>query len=488
MDSVETPWRIVGAVPRLTRLSNHARIKQGGADERTFYHGDELSTWGLGAYGGAVHTPEIDRLAKRGRRFDAAYTPSPICVPTRAAIATGRYLGDMGAYWDSVQAYDGRIPSWGHLLQAAGAPVVSIGKLHYKNRAAPTGFDEQIEPLHILNGVGWPPSILRDELPSYDSTHMMAQEIGQGESSYTAFDRRVADEACRWLDAAPDKPWCAFVSFLSPHYPLIAPPEHFAKYDPKALESAAAPLPGHPLLDEGLEFWDHDRHFTPKTRGVARAAYFGLCSFLDEMVGRVLARLEANGLADDTLVILTSDHGELLGEKRYWGKSLMYDSAARVPLILAGPGVALGEEPAPVNLIDIAPTICAAHGLEADFPGADLRGPADPDRTVLSEYHDGGFTIGMTMVRWRDWKYVHYAQGHDPQLFDLAADPKELTDLSAQRPDIVQEARRRLSAFFDPEAVDAQAHADQARLVEEMGGRDQVLASPSFEFTPADSR
>lgn len=453
-----------------------------------FIMADELSTRGLGAYGGAVHTPEIDRLAARGRRFDAAYTPSPICVPTRAAIATGRYLGDMGAYWDSVQAYDGRITGWGHRLQAAGVPVASIGKLHYKDRAAPTGFDVQIEPIHILNGLGWPAALLRNPVATYDSTHMMAQEIGAGESSYTAFDRRVADEACKWLDAAPNTPWCAFVSFVSPHFPLIAPPEHFAKYDPKALESEAEPLPGHPILDEGWDFWDHDRYFTPETRGIGRAGYFGLCSFLDEQVARVLERLSANGLTDDTLVILTSDHGEMLGERGYWGKSTMYESSARVPLIVAGPEVSPGVEAAPVSLIDIAPTICRAVGVDGDFPGVDLAAPIDPDRTVLSEYHDSGFPVGMTMVRWGKWKYVHYAQGHPPQVFDLAADPKEATDLSARRPDVVAEARRRLAAHFDPEAVDQKAHADQARLIAEMGGREKVLSWPSFDFTPADSR
>ena len=453
-----------------------------------FIMADELSTWGLGAYGGAVQTPRLDALAAGGRRFDAAYTPSPICVPTRAAIATGRYLCDMGAYWDSVQAYDGRIPGWGHALQGAGVPVTSIGKLHYRNATDPTGFDEQIEPIHILNGVGWPPSLLRAPVADYQNTHMMAQDIGPGESTYTAFDRRVADEACAWLDRAPDRPWCTFVSLVSPHFPLIAPPEHFAKYDPKALASAPDALPGHPILDQGWEFWDHDRHFTPETRGIGRAGYFGLCSFLDEQVGRVLDRLADNGLADDTLVILTSDHGEMLGRKGYWGKSTMYDSAARVPLILSGPGIAPGVEAAPVSLIDIAPTICAALGVDADFPGADLAAPADPDRTVISEYHDSGFPVGMTMVRWGQWKYVHYAQGHPPQLFDLSEDPDEHTDLSAQRPEILAQGRSRMLGLLDPEAVDAKAHADQARLVEEMGGREKLLAAPTFDYTPADSR
>ncbi|MEM7189579.1 MAG: sulfatase-like hydrolase/transferase [Pseudomonadota bacterium] len=448
---------------------------------------DELSTWGLGCYGGAVKTPHIDALAARGRRFDAAYTPSPICVPTRAAIATGRYLHHIG-YWSSAEAYDGRVPGWGHALQAAGIPCLSIGKLHYRNQSDATGFDRQIEPIHIPDGVGWVRALLRQPLAGYDATAEMAEMIGPGETDYTAFDRRVTAEACAWLADAPDPPWCTFVSYLSPHYPLIAPQEYYDLYDPKALEGPAEPTPDHPVLGEVANFFDHDPYFTPETRGVARAAYFGLCSFLDAQVGQVLAALEARGQAEDTLILLTSDHGEMLGHKGFWGKSTMYEDSARVPLIATGTGVVPGTEPAPVSLIDLAPTMTAALGVSADYPGASLLAPAVPDRTIFSEYHDGGSPVGITMVRWGQWKYVHYAQGHPPQLFDLTADPNETHDLANTRPEIIAEARARMAAELDPEATDARVHADQAALVERLGGREKLLAMEQWNFTPADSR
>jgi choline-sulfatase len=181
----------------------------------------------------------------------------------------------------------------------------------------------------------------------------------------------------------------------------------------------------------------------------------------------------------------------MLGAKGFWTKSTMYDDAARVPLIAAGPGVAPGRWDAPVSLIDLAPTICAAVGAEAaGFPGRGLLDP-DPARAVLSEYHDGGSPVGITMLRWTDatgaWKYVHYAEGQPPQLFELAADPDERTDLAARRPDVLAAARDRLFAMLDPEEVNARALAAQARRVEDLGGRDALEALPVFNYTPADS-
>jgi len=463
---------------------------------------DELSTWGLGCYGGyndangvavVPQTPHLDALAACGALFDAAYTPSPMCVPTRAAIACGRYLHEIG-YWSSAEAYDGRVPSWGHRLQQAGIPVVSIGKLHYRSQTDSTGFDRQIEPIHIPEGIGWVRGLLRRPLASYGATAELAQMIGPGDSDYIRFDRRVTAEAERWLSdpARRRRPWCAFVSFLSPHYPLIAPEAYYSLYDPKRFEAQAEPLPGHPIVREIGTFFSHDDHFTPETRGIARAAYFGLCSFLDAQVGRVVAALEASGQADDTLVLFTSDHGEMLGRKGFWGKYCMYDDSARVPLIMAGAGVAAGEIRAdPVSLIDLAPTICQAAALPGPghgFSGRSLLDPPTADRTVISEYHDGGSSVGITMVRWGEWKYVHYAEGHPPQMFNLTRDPDEERELGTTEPEALADAQARMAEILDPEETNSRAHADQARLVAELGGREKLLAAPQWNFTPADSR
>jgi len=459
-----------------------------------FLMADELSWWALGHMDPKVHTPNLDALAARGVRFDAAYTPTPMCVPTRAAIATGRYVHEVG-YWSSAEAYDGRVPSWGHALQAAGKRCVSIGKLHYRSGMDDTGFEEEIEPIHIPDGVGWVRGLLRKPICSYDATAELANMIGPGDSDYIQYDTRVADKACDWLadPARKAEDWCAFVSMLSPHYPLIAPQEYYDLYDPKAFEAEAQQVPDHPILQEIATFFNHDEHFTPETRGIAIASYYGLCSFMDAQMGRVLQALDSAGMADDTLVIFTSDHGEMLGEKGYWTKSTMYDSAARVPLIMAGPGIEPGVRIDPVSLIDIAPTITEAMGVASQgFSGKSLLSKPVSDRTVLAEYHDGGASVGMTLVRWNAggtaWKYVHFAEGNPAQLFDLTADPAEADNLVDHHPEIVAEALKRLSGWMDPEVINARAHADQARRIEQLGGRDELLAVPQWNFTPADSR
>lgn len=449
---------------------------------------DEMAPWGCGA---DVHTPNIDALRARGTDFEAAYTPSPICVPARAAIATGKYVHEI-RYWSSAEAYDGRVPSWGHQLQHAGIRCESFGKLHYQSAEADTGFDVQHTPTHILNGVGWVQAVLRKPLAEYAATRQLAEQIGPGNSDYLDYDRRVAASAADWLMAPKRKEqqWCAFVSFLCPHYPLIAPPEDYARYNDKP--RAAEPVPDHPVLQQMWEFWDHDRYFTDETRGIAHASYKGLCTFVDRQIGKVLDALDATGQTDDTLIIFTSDHGDMMGQHGFWVKSVMYENSARVALILAGPGVTAGQRTDPVSLVDIAPTLAQVFSLDTkSYSGTSLLHPVPDDRTVISEYHDGGSPVGLTMARWNAgseaWKYVHYAEGHPPQVFELTSDPEERDDLSSLRPDMVAEGLRRLMEVLDPEEVNVGAFSDQAKKLQALGGRAKLEAMEQWNYTPADS-
>ena len=229
----------------------------------------------------------------------------------------------------------------------------------------------------------------------------------------------------------------------------------------------------------------------------ARLVYYAMCSFVDELIGDVLGALGDAGLTSDTRIVYTSDHGETLGDYGLWGKSVMYDSAAGVPLILAGPDVPPGRSvECPVSLVDLAPTIMAGTGVEpaaevADLPGADLwsmAGGNEPaDRTVFSEYHATGSTSATYMLRDRRWKYVHFV-GHDPQLFDMQSDPHELTNLAAlptHRQRIVK-FQRRLAAICDPDATDAAAKTDQQRRIDANGGEAAILAAgQQVNFTRA---
>ena len=464
---------------------------------------DEHNKRVLGCYGHPqVRTPNLDALAARGTRFTNAYTNCPICVPARAAFATGRYVHQIG-YWDNAIAYDGRVPSWGHRLMAQGHRVTSIGKLHYVNsNAERNGFHEEILPLHIVNGQGDLLGLIRDELPRRPGSAKLGPEAGPGESEYTHYDRAIAAETARWLksEAAKyrDKPWALYVGFVAPHFPLIAPPEFYSLYPeasvPWPVMYDAGERPQHPFIDAMRKCLCFDEPFDAPMVRRAIAAYMGLVTFLDHNVGTILSALEDAGLTGDTRVIYSTDHGDNLGARGLWGKSTMYEESAGIPMIIAGPNVPSGNTcDTPVSLVDGFPTFIHALGAEADTRDADLPGHslvdiADgyvPKRTVLSEYHAAGAATGSFMIRHRKYKYIYYV-GMPPMLFDLEEDPDERNDLGRDPrfSDMVRECETRLRAMVNPEHVDALARADQQQMIEKHGGKDAILKRGHFRYSP----
>lgn len=470
-----------------------------------FIMADEHSKRVYGAYGNeVVQTPNLDRLAASGTVFDAAYTNCPICVPARASFATGRHVHQIGN-WDNAFPYDGTPPSWGHRLQQGGHRCDSIGKLHYRAAEDPAGFDNEILPLHVLNGQGDLQGMLREPPPRRASTAQLAGDAGPGDSTYLNYDRKIRDEAVSWLEARAgqpeDKPWCLFVSFVCPHFPLVAPREFFDLYPLDRLPMPALRAPGdfpdHPVLRKLREVQNYEDHFKDEQHvRKALAAYYGMVSFLDDNVGRILAALDASGLGQDTVVVYTSDHGDNLGVRTFWGKSNMYDESAAVPMVVSGPGVPVGKRiGTPVSLVDAYQTIVEGAGLEltpdelGGLPGRSLLRIAhepDHDRAVFSEYHAVASITGIFMVRFGRYKYVHY-HGYRPQLFDLSADPMETRDLALEPGNeaLLAEGLRRLRAICDPAAVSERAFADQRRRIEALGGREKVAAMGSYPYTPA---
>ena len=147
-----------------------------------------------------IRTPNLDRLAASGVRFTDAYTNSPICVPARAALATGRYVHQI-RFWDNGIPYDGSVPSWGHRLKEAGHEVVSIGKLHFRSAEDDNGFTEEVMPLHVVEGIGDPLGWLRDPLPERRGCLRLANDAGRGDSTYQQYDDRITAAAVDWLKA-----------------------------------------------------------------------------------------------------------------------------------------------------------------------------------------------------------------------------------------------------------------------------------------------
>ncbi len=443
-----------------------------------------------------VRTPNLDRLAACGTRFSAAYTNCPICVPARASFATGRYVHEIG-YWDNSLAYDGRVEGWGHRLQAAGMRVESIGKLHYRQQEDPTGFDVQHIPMHIKDGVGMVHLSIRGQFPDFTPPPLtqtqrggIVRSAGVGESEYTRYDRKIAALAGDWLRHAAGRatPWVLFVSFVTPHYPLLAPQEFLAYY---AVDNMPTPKLGpgsgytpHPWL-ETLIGRQAGSDVSPAQHRTALAAYLGLCTFMDAQVGRVLQALDEAGLRAQTRIIYTSDHGENAGARGMWGKSVHYEESGAIPLIVAGAGVPVGKVSAtPASLVDAYPSILDAVGLPGPgvetLPGRswfDLANAADdPERLAFSEYHASGSPSGSFMIRKGRYKYIHYV-GFAPELFDLNADPEEVNDLAQDDAyaGTVREFEGYLSAIVDPKEADWQAKAAQKALIESRGGPEEVM-------------
>jgi len=465
-----------------------------------FIMSDEHQQKSAGCYGHPfVKTPAIDALAAAGTRFTNAYTNSPICVPARASFATGRDVHEIG-YWDNAFPYEGRVEGWGHAMQKAGMECRSIGKLHYRNETDPTGFSEQIVPLHVVDGVGAVAGSVKQPLATPIKSSKLASNIGPGDSGYLRYDRSIMENTRDWLtDEAPkhtDKPWALFCSFVCPHFPLIAPQEFYDMYPHDMLEHPKGNSKDyllHPWIDKFQKMQCHDDFFTEETRKIAMASYYAMCSYLDDNISKVLAALEASGLRDNTLVVYTADHGENLGTRRLWGKSNMYEEACAIPMILSGPGIPSGKVVnTPVTLSDGAATILDAVGID-EAPVNGFRSlseianePDDMNRVAFSEYYANGADTASFMIRKGDYKYIHYVN-YEPELFDQKADPEEESNLAGdpKHAAVLAEMQGELTARIDPNAINAESQAAQAALVIAAGGRDAVLSKGNFQGTPA---
>lgn len=462
---------------------------------------DEHNRAALGCYGNPVAaTPNLDALAAKGTRFDAAYTNCPVCVPARASFATGRYVHQIG-FWDNADPYDGSTDSWHHILRRSGHRAVSIGKLHFRSNEDDYGFSECLIPMHVVEEKGDLLGLIRDDLEKRKGAWKMAGLAGPGESSYTFYDRDIAAKAQIWLREAAQRkdelPWTLFVSFVAPHFPLTAPPEFYFQY----FDNPALPMPKlyddrsekrHPYIEEYGNCFAYDEYFKDMD-DVRRAiaGYYGLVSFLDENIGKVLRTLEQTGLSETTRVVYVSDHGDNLGARGLWGKSTMYEEAAGIPMIVSGEGFAMGARAeTPVSLADLSASIVAWAGeqVPSSWPGERLdRIVQEPDgeRFVFSEYHGMGSRSAFYMIRERRFKYIHYVD-HPPQLFDLIRDPAELDDLAdkAEYRSVVDRMYGLLIRICDPVETDRLAKLRQAEQVIKNGGREAVIRRGDLGFSP----
>ncbi len=447
-----------------------------------------------------VKTPNLDKLAERGTLFQNASTNSPICVSARACFATGEYV-HQNKCWDNAIAYKGKTQSWGHFLQNENIDVISIGKLHYRSEKDETGFDEQILPMHIANGVGDIMGSIRPNLPERHQSRKFSESIGPGETEYTKYDRSISDKACEWLMGRSQSkknkdPFLLYVSFIAPHFPLIVPKEYYDLYkgiDLPEIKKFNPDLVNHPwwvAFNKSITF---DKYFrNDDHRREAIISYLGLCTFVDKLIGDVLKALEATVFDSNTNILFLSDHGENLGARGLWGKSVMYEESVGIPMVLAGDDVPKGAiVKTPVSLIDVFPSILDAFNIKKPdkMNGCSLFEIAntaeDQERVVLSEYHGAGAISGAFMLRDRKYKLIYYVD-FEPELYDLVHDPEEMLNLASNKEytEILDNYVNKLFNIINPNAINKEALEAQARVVEKNGGVTKVLERGGLNGTP----
>ena len=467
---------------------------------------DEHNKRFLGCYGHEmVQTPNLDRLAAMGTRFDNAYTPSPICMPARAALATGRYCHEIDC-WDNGSPYRGvEADSWGHRLNQQGFEANTFGKLHF-HLESDHGYDVNL-PLWAKSAeegyVGAIGSWMGEHQPTMTGLRKEILAAKAGEFGYTRYDRAIAEAAAEWISARQptDKPWCSFVSFTYPHYPFMAPAEYVNLYDP-----ADVPLPlnwqreqwdNHPGVQWKREKMGLDGGFTEDEVRKTIAVYFGMISFMDAQVGRVLDALADSPYADNTRIVYTSDHGDMLGEHGMWFKGTMHEGSAGIPMILAGPDIPQGHVcNTPVNLIDVYPTAVESVGAAYTDADATLNSKSlitiatepDSERATFSEFHSVATATGNFMMRTARYKYIERI-GYEAQLYDMVDDPDENHDLVADpaNADLIAAHAAQMREQFSPEAVAERVKTFQNAQLERLGGVDALLANwpTTRPFTPA---
>ena len=469
-----------------------------------FFQSDNHNRAVSGCYGHAyVKTPNIDRIAASGVRFENAYSTSALCCPARAAIATGRYPHQTG-FWDNAIAYDGSVPTWHHRLREQGHAVAAVGKLHYRSEKDDNGFTEEIEPMHLHDGKGAIKNLLRGydaEPPKDDGSFwkLYMTRSGAGETHYQEYDRRITAKSIEWLKKhgqGNGKPWVLYVSYISPHPPFTVPKRLYDLYPEREMPLPKGFRPGerpeHPaaqhlrLMDGILDMTDE-----AALRRIA-AGYFGLITHMDEQVGEVMKAAEELGLLGNTRMAYTSDHGELFGAQGIFGKKNLYEGGVGVPLLLSGPGVPRGKVSKQiVSHVDLFPTLVEGAGAQLADVDHDLKAVslwpavtgADAQRVGFAEYHAQASKAAAYVLRDGDMKLIYHV-GMPAQLFDLARDPDELKDLAVVQPATVSVLEQKLRAICDLEATDARAKADQRKWVEFWGGRDKVAGSSQILFTP----
>ncbi|HET6428122.1 MAG TPA: sulfatase-like hydrolase/transferase [Phycisphaerae bacterium] len=438
-----------------------------------------------------VRTPNLDRLADEGAVFETAYCNSPLCSPSRQSFMAGLHCHKIDM-WNNTAAMPPDTVTWAHMLSLAGYETSLFGKMHFNGYEKMYGFDRR----PVLEGSNDGESFYSWGLRTSHEWTAPLPYTGQGDISQAVLhagadtpqrcaifqkDLEVRDGVLADLRAKAadgfDRPWAICAGFVLPHPPYKARADILETYRgtgdvPFNVEGA-----GRDTCDRYVQMYHGDvMKLPPDVHARAREAYFALVTEIDEHCGMILDCLAETGLAEDTVVVYFSDHGETAGEHGTWGKVTLLEASVRVPLVIRWPGRVPGGRrvAAPVSLVDLYPTFLDIAGIAMPAPltldGHSLVPLLDGDDDgfeggeVFCEFEGEGWNHPRAFLRSGRYKYV-YNHTAESRLYDLEADPYEMTDLSGDPAHAKAEAalRRKLLAQWDPADIERRVLAAQAR-------------------------
>lgn len=438
-----------------------------------FVQADQLTARILPSYGNKIaKTPNIDRLADQGVVFDHAYCNYPLCAPSRFSMMSGLLATHAGAY-DNGAEFPASLPTFMHYLRLLRYQTCLSGKMHFIGPDQLHGFEERLTTEIYPSDFNWTANWSKSSSENRAGRLLAAAGEAKGilqsgiyeRTIQLDYDDEVAFKAVRKihdLARSDDKrPFCLFVSFIHPHDPFAVPRRYWDRYRHEDIDMPAVPaMPREELDPHSQRLYDHigvaEAAMTEEDVRVARHAYYGAVSYIDDQVGTLIKALQLTSLADNTIVIFLSDHGEALGERGLWFKRSFFDCALQVPLIVSSPALLPATRcDANVSLVDLFPTVVdmadPKDGLaliETSCDGRSLRPLLEGDGLdgsdfVFAELTSEAMDEPAVMVMEGRYKYIH-CESDPPQLYDLANDWKELENL-AGRADVA-EVETRLAA------------------------------------------
>ena len=433
-----------------------------------------------------LHAPNLKALAARSARFSNAYTASPLCAPARASFMTGQ-LPSRTKVYDNAAEFASSIPTFAHHLRGAGYYTCLSGKMHFVGPDQMHGFEDRLTTDIYPADFGWTPDYRKPGERIDWWYHNLGSVTCAGIAETTnqmEYDDEVTFLASQKLyqlsrqqDDAERRPWCLTVSLSHPHDPYVARKKYWDLYaNCQALDPEIGFIPADQQDAHSQRLYqasDYDSFDISREQiRRSRQGYFANISYVDDQIGVLLDVLDRTRMADDTVILFCSDHGDMLGERGLWFKMCFFEGSARVPLMIAGKGIEPVLIGAPVSNLDIAPTLCDLAGIDmsAILPWTDgeslvplMRGEK---RTapVLIEYAAEGSYAPLVALRDGKHKFVH-CEIDPPQLFDLESDSLERTNLAADPAyaPLVASFLQKVRARWDLKAYDAEVRESQAR-------------------------